>query len=256
MPTAATEKEVYGAEVAPGVRRFDDGIVNWYLLENDDGVTAVDAGFPPGWEVLRTALESRARALRDLRAVVLTHGHIDHIGFAERARREAGATIYVHELDAPLISSPLRIARSERGPLRYLNHAATRALMLHALLAGAPRAKRVSDYATYRDGDTLPVPGSPRAVHCPGHTDGHCALHVPDRNVLFSGDAIVTRDPYTGVRGPQIVSAAATKDTSQALASLDRLEALDAAILLPGHGDEWTGGVGDAARLARRAGAS
>lgn len=256
MTTATTETEVYGATVAEGVRRFDDGIVNWYLLEADEGITAIDAGFPPAWEVLRTSLEATGRELADLKAVVITHGHVDHIGFAERARREAGATVYVHELDAPLISNPLRIARSERSPLRYLDQGATRALMLHALLAAAPKAKRVSGHETYADGDTLPVPGAPVAVHCPGHTDGHCALHVPDRDVLFTGDAIVTRDPYTGALGPQIVSGAATKDSEQALASLERIEGLEASTLLSGHGEPWTEGTAEAVSRARAAGSS
>jgi glyoxylase-like metal-dependent hydrolase (beta-lactamase superfamily II) len=256
MTTATTEAEVHGARVAEGVRRFDDGIVNWYLLEDDDGLTAVDAGFPPSWHLLRTTIESLDRPLADLKAVVLTHGHVDHIGFAERARREAGATVYVHRLDAPLISSPLRIARSERTPLRYVDKAPTRALMLRALRAGAPMSKNVSEYETYEDGEELPVPGSPVAVLCAGHTDGHCAFHLPDRDLVFSGDAIVTRDPYTGVVGPQIVSGAATKDSTMALGSLERLERLDASLLLPGHGEPWTDGVTAAAVRAREAGAS
>jgi len=256
MTVATTEAEVHGARVADGVRRFDDGIVNWYLLEGDDGLTAVDAGFPPAWDILRTAIESLDRRLADLKAVVLTHGHIDHIGFAERARREAGATIYVHELDAPLITNPLRIARSERSPLRYLNQGAARALMFHALKTGAPRAKRVQEFVTFTDGDTLPAPGSPRAVFTPGHTDGHTAFHLTERDLVIAGDALVTRNPYTGATGPQIVSGAATKDSDQALRSLGRLEQLEASLLLPGHGEPWTQGAGEAARQARARGSS
>ena len=51
-------------------------------------------------------------------------------------------------------------------------------------------------------GGTLPVPGSPTVVLSPGHTLGHCALHLPDRDVLLAGDALVTLDPYTGPHGP------------------------------------------------------
>lgn len=128
--------------------------------------------------------------------------------------------------------------------------------MLHALRSGAPRAKRVEEHVTYGDGETLPVPGAPRVVFCPGHTDGHCAFHVPERDLVFSGDAIVTREPYTGGIGPQIVSGAATKDTKLALASLSRIEELDAQTLLPGHGEPWTNGTREAVRAARAAGAS
>jgi glyoxylase-like metal-dependent hydrolase (beta-lactamase superfamily II) len=255
-PVSATEPVVRGSRVAEGVRRFDDGIVNWYLIEDRDGVALIDAGFPADWTVLETALGTLDRRLSDLRAVVLTHAHFDHVGFAERARREAGATIYVHELDLALAQSTAGMAESERNPLLYLDHAAARRLMLKAM-AGAPLARGIRELTTYTDGEVLDdVPGRPRAIHTPGHTDGSCALHLPDRRVLFAGDALVTRDPYTGATGPRIVAAAATTSTEQALASLDRLEGVDADVLLPGHGDPWRGSPAEAVRLARAAGRS
>jgi glyoxylase-like metal-dependent hydrolase (beta-lactamase superfamily II) len=256
-PEAATEPVLNGAAVADGVRRFDDGIVNWYLIEDGDRLALIDAGFPADWSMLTTALGSLDRNLADLEAVVLTHAHVDHLGFAERARREAGATIYVHAAEERLAASPTTIAKSERSPLRYLNHAATRQLFLKATLARAPLAKGVRELVTFTDGEVLEgVPGRPRAIHTPGHTDGHCALHLADRGVLFAGDALVTRNPYTGATGPRVVSAAATKDVAQALASLDRLEDVEANVLLPGHGEPWRSGVAEAVRLARAAGPS
>ena len=63
----------------------------------------------------------------------------------------------------------------------------------------------------------MPVPGRPVVVPSPGHTHGHCALHLPDRDVLISGDALVTLDPYTGRRGPRIIAGAATADSGLAL---------------------------------------
>lgn len=254
---ADTEPVLNGVKVADGVRRFDDGVVNWYLVEDGDALTLVDAGFPADWSMLTTALGTLDRRLSDLRAVVITHGHVDHIGFAERARREAGAEVLVHTADEPLLHSPAAIAKSERSPLRYLNHAATRKLVLKATLAGAPLAKKVRELTTFADGELLErVPGRPRVIHTPGHTDGHCALHLPERGVLFVGDALVTRNPYTGETGPRLVSAAATKDTAQALASLDRIAAVEADVLLPGHGEPWRGGTAEAVRLARAAGIS
>ncbi|HYI99317.1 MAG TPA: MBL fold metallo-hydrolase [Thermoleophilaceae bacterium] len=254
---ADTEPVLNGVKVAEGVRRFDDGIVNWYLIEDGSDLTLVDAGFPADWSMLTTALGALDRRLSDLRAVVITHGHIDHIGFAERARREAGAEVLVHAADEPLLKSPAVIAKSERSPLRYLNQSATRKLMLKATLARAPLAKTVEEVSTFADGEVLErVPGRPRVIHTPGHTDGHCVLHLPERGVLFAGDALVTRNPYTGATGPRLVSAAATKDTAQALASLDRIAAVEADVILTGHGEPWRGGTGEAIRLARAAGTS
>jgi glyoxylase-like metal-dependent hydrolase (beta-lactamase superfamily II) len=108
----------------------------------------------------------------------------------------------------------------------------------------------------YDDGDTLPVPGSPQVVATPGHTDGHCALHLAERGVLLAGDAVVTLDPYTGRRGPRLVARAATADSARALASLDRLAATGAGTVLMGHGEPWTDGAGALAREAAAAGAA
>ena len=100
------------------------------------------------------------------------------------------------------------------------------------------------------------MPGSPRVVFTPGHTLGHCALHLLDRNVLIAGDAVVTLNPYTATTGPQIVSGAATVDSRRALASLDALAETGAQTVLVGHGDPWTNGAEQIAELARRRGPS
>ena len=105
-------------------------------------------------------------------------------------------------------------------------------------------------------GVRLPVPGEPEVVFSPGHTWGHCALHVRDRDVLFSGDALVTLDPYTARTGPRIIAGAATADSGLALRSLDALARTRAGIVLPGHGEPWAGGIRSAASEARAAGPS
>src|SRR4051812_47896124 len=254
---ATTERQTAGEEVAEGVLRIDDGVVNFYLVSDGDQLALVDAGFPLDWSRFTEAVGRLGRSPRDVRDVVLTHGHVDHVGFAERARSELGATVWCHPADRPLTERPSKIAKSERSPLRYLGHGATRALFAKGLIAGAPLAKRVREVSPIADGEVLgSVAGTPRAIHCPGHTDGHCALHIEARGVLFSGDAIVTRNPYTGETGPRIVSGAATKDTRQNLASLDALLPSGAQTVLPGHGGRWREGIGRAVEVARAAGTS
>jgi glyoxylase-like metal-dependent hydrolase (beta-lactamase superfamily II) len=88
--------------VADGVHRIEDANTNWYLAEDDSGVTVVDCGVPGSWDSLMDALPRIGRTPRDVRAVVLTHAHFDHVGFAERARTELGVPVYVHENDVPL----------------------------------------------------------------------------------------------------------------------------------------------------------
>jgi glyoxylase-like metal-dependent hydrolase (beta-lactamase superfamily II) len=103
---------------------------------------------------------------------------------------------------------------------------------------------------------TLPVPGSPQVVFTPGHTLGHCALHLPDRDAVFAGDSIVTLDPYTAKKGPRLVARAATVDSERNLRSLDALRDTGAGTVLMGHGEPWGGGVEGAVLQARAAGAA
>ena len=89
-------------EIAPGIRRLGSGKVNVYLIEEAGAITIVDAGLPGYCGDLQAELTAMGRSLDDVRAVLLTHAHTDHIGFAERIRRERGVPIRVHEADAAL----------------------------------------------------------------------------------------------------------------------------------------------------------
>ena len=134
------------------------------------------------------------------------------------------------------------------------SHPAALPILGSMVAAGVFTVKGVRATAELTPGETVPVPGRPVVVPSPGHTHGHCALHLPDRDVLISGDALVTLDPYTGRRGPRIIAGAATADSGLALRSLDALAATGAGTVLPGHGEPWHRGVASAVEEARRHG--
>lgn len=236
--------------VTDGVHIVSHAHVNVYLVEDDDGVTLVDAGLPGMWPMVLRALEQCGRAPGDVRALVLTHGHFDHVGFADRVRRELRVPVFVHTGDERLAAHPYRYTPQRNRFLYPLAHPRSLPVLARMSLAGALNVRGVSRVEPMAAGTALPVPGRPVPVHTPGHTDGHCALHFPDRATVISGDALVTLDPYTGHSGPQIVASAATKDTHQALTSLDDLAATDATLVLPGHGLPWAKGVRSAVRRA------
>jgi glyoxylase-like metal-dependent hydrolase (beta-lactamase superfamily II) len=207
---------------------------------------------PASWLSLQSALGELGRSSRDVAALVLTHAHFDHIGFAERARSTFGIPVLVHENDVPLTRHPTQYAH-ERARSKYL---LTYPKALPCILAFArTRAffpKRIEKVQRYVDG-TLDVPGSPEVVFTPGHTLGHCALHFRDRDTLIAGDTPVTFNPYTARHGPQLVARAANADTDRARASLDAVAATGAGTVLTGHGPPWTEGAEELARQARAA---
>jgi glyoxylase-like metal-dependent hydrolase (beta-lactamase superfamily II) len=231
----------------------EDGYVNWFLVEDGSELTVVDAGTPAGWKLLGEAVRSLGRTLADIRALVLTHAHYDHVGFAERLRRELGVPVWVHENDVSLARHP-SLFRTERLPVLYLKDPGLRRVAVDFLKRGAFFARPVRGMRTYKGDGPVEVPGRPHVVHTPGHTKGHCSLHLPERGIVIAGDAIVTFDPYTGAKGPRLIAKGATDDTEQALRSLDTIGALDASVVAVGHGEPYMGSAAEAARLAREAG--
>jgi glyoxylase-like metal-dependent hydrolase (beta-lactamase superfamily II) len=230
-------------KIGPGIHRLGPGLVNAYLLEEGGEITIVDAGAPGYWNDLSDELAAMGRTFADIRALVLTHAHVDHVGFAERLRREKGVPVSVHELDA-------KIARGEAKPQNQkmlgVGLAAFRFIRF-ALSKGMLRATPILEVATFGDGATLDVPGAPRVIHVPGHSEGSAALHVSACRALFVGDAFATLNVLSGKTGPQL--APFGSDFPRATESLKRIENLDADVVLPGHGQPWTGGVAEAVRL-------
>jgi glyoxylase-like metal-dependent hydrolase (beta-lactamase superfamily II) len=232
-------------QIASGIHRLGDGTVNAYLLEESGSVTVIDAGMPGYWKELPGELSAMGRSLADVRALVLTHGHTDHIGFAERLRREVRVPISVHELDEALA---LGRARNPAGAGRIRLFPLLRFIIL-GLRQGGLRPVFLTEVSTFGDGATLDVPGSPRVVLVPGHSPGSAVLHLAARDVLFIGDAIATYAVTTGERGPQV--APFSQDPEQALRSLERLDGIEAGLVLPGHGEPWRSGVAEAVRRVR-----
>ncbi len=234
-------------KIAPGIHRLGDrSIVNSYLVEGSGEVTIIDAGVPGFYRDIAGVLAAMGRTVADVRALVLTHGHTDHIGFAERLRRDERVPVSVHEMDAALARGEVPNPSKGYGPIKL---GPLLGFLWFTVLRGGLRTPKLQEVATFGDGATLDVPGSPRVILTPGHTPGSAALHLPSLGALFVGDAFATYAVTTGARGPQV--APFTADAAEAVASLRRLEAVSADLVLPGHGDPWTGGIQEAIRLVR-----
>ena len=243
------------AEVAQGIFRVRSKRVNCYLVRDGAALTLVDTGLPGHWPAIKAACGALGLDLPAIEAVLLTHVHSDHAGSAERARAEASASIRLSAGDAELADG--RTSRKTERPLAaYLWRPAAVATVWELVSGGGLRMPALGGYTHVEHGDQPDVPGRPSVIGMPGHTRGSIGFFLPDRGACFTGDALVTLDLLTGRRGPRLLGRAFTEDSRQALASLDRLTALQAGTLLPGHGDPWHGSMSDAVTLAREAGPS
>jgi glyoxylase-like metal-dependent hydrolase (beta-lactamase superfamily II) len=233
--------------LAPHLHRIGNDIVAAYLVEAPDGIIVIDAGLPGHWRDLLHELTAMGRSVADIKGVVLTHGDSDHVGFAERLRSDHGVPVFVHAADAARAKGGDK-PKTAMGRMRL---AATAGFFAYALRKGGWRTHHLADVVEVADGDVLALPGHPVVIGMPGHSPGSIAVHVPSVGAVFVGDALTTRHVLTGQQGLQ--PAPFTDEPAVALDSLERLDGVDAAWVLPGHGAPWHGRPADVAAAVRAA---
>ena len=240
-------------QVVPGVWRAGTRFVNWYVVDGGDGLTLIDAGLPGYRNQLGPSLAAIGKQPSDVRAVVLTHGHIDHTGFADVLHDE-GASVHLHPDDVALAQNP-RSNQTDSKSLKYLTWPGTIAFIAHAVRNGVTKPAAMPNAVPLVDGAVADVPGKPVVTHAPGHTDGSCVLEFREHGVVFVGDLLCTMSFFSGrPADPQLQTRASNRNSAQAMKSLDRLQGIASRTVLPGHGAPWPDGVEAAAASARRIG--
>lgn len=158
------------------------GRANAVLLDAGPDLALVDAGFPGKASIVRDTIRRLGRSPRDLRHLVFTHGHPDHIGSAAAIVRETGATTYMHAADAPLAETG--------GPFRPMAPPPNSLLKVMHPLVWHPqqRMEPVRIDRHLADGETLPIVGGLQVVHTPGHCAGHVAFLWQGGRLLIAGD--------------------------------------------------------------------
>ena len=225
--------------IAAGVSRVGLGGVNAFLIETGDGgLVLVDTGTRADARGIGAAVRDLGYLPRDVRGVVVTHLHRDHVGGLATVKERTGAEVWMHPADAAAVREGVRTRALEPGP------GVVRGVVARAVerLPDRPREPVAVEHEV-DDGETLPWEGL-RAVHTPGHTAGHLALLLPrDGGVLFVGDAATDFGGRLGW-GPIY------EDVAEGGRSLRRLAALDFEVAAFAHGRTIRSGA--SARFRRR----
>ncbi|KZS64749.1 hypothetical protein A4G28_12580 [Mycobacterium ostraviense] len=240
-----------GDEILPNVHLLGTHRVNFYAVTDGRSVTLVDCGFDGHRRYLQRWLDMSGRRLSDVEAIILTHGHADHVGFAERLRRQ-GIPVYLHDADTAFAMSP----RGRRPPQRLRRgfwHASALGLLGEAALDGVFVQPVLKEVRRLSADSQLDVPGRPTVVAVPAHSAGSVAFRLPGQGALLTGDTLMTRDPMFGGADRAVVFAEHTDRDHAALEALIHLRPLADDALLPAHGEPWTDAeaVGRAIRQAR-----
>ena len=224
--------------------RYQGGFVNSYLVLGGDGPRLVDAG-PPG-EGGPLELEGRLTelgvAVADLRQVLLTHGHHDHVGAAAEFAARSGAQVLLPR--AELTSGPAFVSSVPNRDW----------LLSHDYPAEAPPPPApdlpVPAELTLLEGDETLEFGPLRLelISTPGHSPGLVCALDRERGLLFSSDHLLRTPTQVAIRG----SGAGPDPLEVYLDSLGRLSQLAPGIVLPGHGRS-IGGLDAILSRARRA---
>jgi glyoxylase-like metal-dependent hydrolase (beta-lactamase superfamily II) len=239
-------------QVAEGTYRLRDGLVNCYLLQEDGDVTLVDAAWPWSWSTVQRGLSEIGYAGR-VTAVLLTHGHPDHVGCAEKARASWKVPVLAYQGEVARVtgkakgSSPWGLV-PDLLPLMW--RPKVLGFVLHASAHGFMTPRWVKEVTGFEEEAELDLPGHPKPILTPGHTQGHCSFHLPDRGVFIAGDALATLDPLTHERGPKVLPDPLNVDRAQALSSLGKLTGVDADVILSGHGEPYYGSLAGAVETA------
>jgi glyoxylase-like metal-dependent hydrolase (beta-lactamase superfamily II) len=238
-------------EVVPVTERvhFARGdAVNWVLVADDTGVLLIDAGYPGDRADVLASLGALGYQAADVRAVLLTHAHIDHLGSAIWLAKTHGTPVYCHPDE---VGHARREYLQQASPLSVAAHLwrpSWAVWSMHLVRNGGLSRQGIPTAQPMTGEIATELPGRPIPIPTPGHTGGHCSYLVD--GVLASGAALVTGHAVLPRSGPQLLPALFSHNQDDCVRSLEALALLETEILAPGHGDLWRGPIREATEAA------
>lgn len=203
---------------------------NCYLVEDEDGLTLIDAGLPWSTRVILNTIHAIGQPLR---RIVITHAHPDHAGAAAKLSVLTSAEVYAHAADAPFLDGS-RSMSEESG------YWLSRMVLKGGDRLGVLDCASIARVHPVQHGQMV---GRLKVIHTPGHTPGSISLWAQNERAVFCGDNLIYSSRVLRVGLPWF-----TLDHKMQSAGLQQYVDLDAQMLLSGHGPAFKGDVGAAVR--------
>ncbi|WP_210363985.1 MBL fold metallo-hydrolase [Bacillus sp. REN3] len=193
--------------------------INCYFVEEEEGLTLIDAALPNS---VAAIMKAAAEIGKEVRKIILTHAHNDHVGALDGLKDKWDVPVYVSSREARLLAGDRSLAPTEpQTPIR----------------GGIPKKIKTKPDFLLKEGDRI---GSLLAIAAPGHTPGSIALLDERSNAVIAGDAFQTRGgiAVSGVTIPSFpFPAMATWNLEAAVQSARKINGLMPSLLAVGHGD-------------------
>ncbi|ABS54907.1 beta-lactamase domain protein [Methanoregula boonei 6A8] len=203
-------------EIVPGIHQIDGVNGNCFIIVRDE-LTLIDTGMPKNSTKIITYIQDvLKRKPTDIKTIVLTHFHIDHVGGASELKKLSGAKVAIHKKDADYVSGRKTppVPRGVKG------------MIVKVLIPLFFGSRPVEPDIYLNDGDTI---AGLTTLHTPGHTPGSICLFDPVSKILFAGDLL--RFDGTNIKmGPLNL------DQGEEQKSINKIAAIDFDIMLSGHG--------------------
>ena len=248
--------------MGPGIRieipiPFPIRSVNAYFIP-DSNPTLIDAGFhsEKGLDAVELAIKRAGYRLSDIKRILLTHGHLDHMGLAGKIAAMSGAEVFIHPLDRDKCIWDVKGSQEKRmAPfLRFFKESGLSEDVIRDIAArmsdrfsrffpGDFDVKQIEGNETFSFDDfTLKV------VYSPGHTLGSVCFFDRENGRLFSGDHLlenITSNPMVEIKNRHKIDG--YKSLASYLKSLDMIAAMEIKKVFPGHGAPFSN-AGERAR--------
>ncbi len=209
---------------------------NWLIVRDASGFVLIDGGYPGDRDLVLESSRELGLEPADAKAMLITHGHVDHTGSAAYFSRTFGTPILCSPGELPHVQGKEKHQVTFGQVLVRAWRPRVFRWMLHVIKAKALQAEPPTRAEAWTAERLHSLPGRPQAIPLPGHTPGNVALLLPEAGVVAVGDTFVTGHPISSKSALRCFTGCTTLTRPARLASARQLEGVQANVILPGHG--------------------